>query len=102
MRAGSVKRIGSAVGQGAVAVAAVSQYLDTLEDDGLGDLPPLVTPPFGELPYGEPPFTTDSLETTGSFETTGPFEATGLDGGIPGQGLLGDGEDLLGEEIDED
>jgi thioredoxin reductase (NADPH) len=32
VRAGSVKRIGSAVGQGAVAVAAINQYLDTLAD----------------------------------------------------------------------
>jgi len=32
VRAGSVKRIGSAVGQGAVAVAAVNQYLDSLAD----------------------------------------------------------------------
>jgi thioredoxin reductase (NADPH) len=30
VRAGSIKRIGSAVGQGAVAVAAISQYLDSL------------------------------------------------------------------------
>jgi thioredoxin reductase (NADPH) len=35
VRAGSIKRIGSAVGQGAVAVAAISQYLDSLaEVDG--------------------------------------------------------------------
>jgi thioredoxin reductase (NADPH) len=32
VRAGSIKRIGSAVGQGAVAVAAISQYLDSLTD----------------------------------------------------------------------
>lgn len=32
VRAGAVKRISSAVGQGAVAVAAVSHYLDTLAD----------------------------------------------------------------------
>jgi thioredoxin reductase (NADPH) len=32
IRAGSVKRIGSAVGQGAVAVAAVTQYLHTLNE----------------------------------------------------------------------
>lgn len=32
VRAGSVKRIGSAVGQGAVAVAAISQYLDSLAE----------------------------------------------------------------------
>jgi thioredoxin reductase (NADPH) len=50
VRAGSVKRIGSAVGQGAVAVAAISQYLDTLGDDerplGLDefDLPPREQP----------------------------------------------------------
>lgn len=33
VRAGSVKRIGSAVGQGAVAVAAVAQYLRMLEEE---------------------------------------------------------------------
>lgn len=32
VRAGSIKRIGSAVGQGAVAVAAITQYLDLLTD----------------------------------------------------------------------
>jgi thioredoxin reductase (NADPH) len=85
VRAGSVKRIGSAVGQGAVAVAAVSQYLDTLDDDGLA-----------EQPYDAPPF------DAALFEATGPFETPGLDNGIPGQGLLGDAGDLLGEEIDED
>jgi len=36
VRAGSVKRIGSAVGQGAVAMAAVAQYLHGLAESGLG------------------------------------------------------------------
>ncbi|MGH6657664.1 MAG: FAD-dependent oxidoreductase [Actinocrinis sp.] len=38
VRAGSVKRIASAIGQGAVAVASVNQYLESLAtDDGDGD-----------------------------------------------------------------
>jgi thioredoxin reductase (NADPH) len=32
VRAGTVKRISSAVGQGAVAIAAINQYLDSLAE----------------------------------------------------------------------
>ena len=46
VRAGSVKRIGAAVGQGAVAVAAVAQYLHALAEagprPGIGTMPPQV------------------------------------------------------------
>ena len=40
VRAGSVKRIGSAVGQGAVSVAAVAQFLHGIGEIPSADLPP--------------------------------------------------------------
>jgi thioredoxin reductase (NADPH) len=90
VRAGSVKRIGSAVGQGAVAVAAISQYLDTLEEEGLGEAPH-VDPAAVDAPGFDAP----------GFDAR-RFGMPDYDNGIPGQGMLGDGTDLLGEEIDED
>jgi thioredoxin reductase (NADPH) len=49
VRAGSVKRIGAAVGQGAVAMAAVAQYLHGLAESGVG-----VTAPLPELESAQP------------------------------------------------
>jgi thioredoxin reductase (NADPH) len=49
VRAGSVKRIGAAVGQGAVAMAAVAQYLHGLAESGVG-----VTAPPPELEIAQP------------------------------------------------
>jgi thioredoxin reductase (NADPH) len=52
VRAGSVKRIGAAVGQGAVAMAAVAQYLHGLAESGAGAPPPELAPGQPELDCG--------------------------------------------------
>jgi thioredoxin reductase (NADPH) len=54
VRAGSVKRIGAAVGQGAVAMAAVAQYLHGLAESGVG-----VTDTLPELEIAQPELDSD-------------------------------------------
>jgi thioredoxin reductase (NADPH) len=57
VRAGSVKRIGAAVGQGAVAMAAVAQYLHGLAESGVG-----VTDTLPELESAQPELECDTDE----------------------------------------
>jgi thioredoxin reductase (NADPH) len=57
VRAGSVKRIGAAVGQGAVAMAAVAQYLHGLAESGVG-----VTDTLPELESAQPELECDAGE----------------------------------------
>jgi hypothetical protein len=51
VRAGSVKRIGAAVGQGAVAMAAIAQYLHSLGEAGVDIVLPELETAQSELDY---------------------------------------------------